>query len=126
MEKARCHCCWEFKLFEEFLYFDIIPTCNECLTLAHVGYVAGFFDGEGHVQLNHNLGIRFAQAEPEPLHFIMERFPRGLLYHQQNKGRGIYNLVYNGRFAVPICTAMLPFLIVKHEEVKTFLAYENS
>lgn len=128
-EKARCFRCFEFKVLSDYRYFELLQTCSECLTDIDIGYVAGFFDGEGHVEINRSNGpnsLRLAQAEPEPLQYILERFPGGLVYRWANQHRGIFNLIYNGRKALPLAHVMLPHLIVRRHEVELYLLRYSS
>lgn len=90
----------------------------------HPAYIAGFFDGEGHVGYHHHNHphITIAQRDRRPLDAILEAFPGGHIYFRQNKTGDCYNLVYNGKKALPILNAMSDFLIVKWDEVQTYLA----
>jgi hypothetical protein len=88
----------------------------------HAAYIAGFFDGEGHVHHGHSPNLTFTQADRTILDAILLSFLGGHIYRVRNKYNGAYNLVYNGRKAEEIAQAMLPFLIGKHLEVQTYLS----
>jgi hypothetical protein len=120
-DKIRCWRCFEFKAAEQYLYPEEVHVCGDCLTTYGVGYIAGFFDGEGHVALRHSPSINFSQSITPPLHFIMERFPRGHLYFEGNEHLGEYKLVFNGTLALCILRVMLPHLIVKRAEAEEYI-----
>lgn len=101
----------------------------------HPAYIAGFFDGEGHVGHHYNKGSRkktwsmsFAQNDRRPLDAILESYPGGHIYYhrfsrsQVRNGSTCHNLIYNGRRCQELARAIQPFLIVKYDEVTAYLS----
>ena len=90
-------------------------------------YIAGFFDGEGHVgyHYKHSPNISFSQNDQRVLDAILESFPGGRIFRQTAPLR-CHILQYNGSKAVPILMAIAPYLIVKYDEVQSYLELIDS
>lgn len=86
-------------------------------------YIAGFFDGEGHVN-NYSRAkqIVFTQNDRTILDFIVQAYPGGRIRKSRVRSQnGCHALMYNGHQAIPILEAMFPYLIGKRFEVQMYL-----
>jgi hypothetical protein len=84
-------------------------------------YIAGFFDGEGHVRNTGQHSITFAQNDRIILDAIASKFQGGHVYKIRNEYNGCHRLIYNTRKALPILEAMYPHLIGKKLEVRQYM-----
>jgi hypothetical protein len=83
-------------------------------------YAAGFFDGEGHISYPksskaHHLQVVVAQVDRAPLDWLQLYFGgRVRFYH--NARAGIHRWTLSTSQAASFLEAVLPYLIVKHNE----------
>ena len=82
-----------------------------------IAYIAGFFDGEGHVQGSKS--VCFAQKDRAILDWIALQFEGGIV--TKNRRTDVHRLTYNTRKALPILEAMLPFLKGKKLEAEVYI-----
>lgn len=93
---------------------------------AVIGYIAGFFDGEGCLswskQRNGSQTVRVevAQNEVAPLELIQKYFGGTIILHSNGK---CHKLRFNGFAAIPFVEAIEPLLLVKGDKAREVLAY---
>lgn len=114
-----------------------IPNCT--LTEAQKGYIAGFLDGEGNLNIRkhprsyngkrywtHSIRIVVVNTCPTPTDY-MQRLLGGKRYvRQQHLGRGhqvSYALALNGAESQSLLKQILPYLIVKKDVAELMLKY---
>jgi len=101
-----------------------------------VPYLAGFFDGEGHIAigLNKNPGgkrrwyLRFAahQVDPRPLRLLQERYGGSIQFtDRRGQQRPIYEWVATSIKAYKALKELSPFLIVKADEARLAMAFQE-
>lgn len=100
-------------------------------TISELAYIAGLFDGEGHVGLNRHYCAKgrtgagrirvicqIANTDKSMIDFVQTRFPsRTYAYfnHRNSKRKNYWNWMVVGENAVLFLRAILPFLITKKE-----------
>ncbi len=81
-------------------------------------YIAGFFDGEGHVQLRrtgNSVVLTIAQRRPAVLEAIRDFLGYGAIYYRRN---GNISLQISGRSNVwDFIDRVLPYTVVKRDEL---------
>jgi len=92
---------------------------------AETAYLAGFFDGEGCIQINKgSLRLAVCQLNPEPLKMFQARYG-GQIYHRASgpttRFAYVWNVMATGTSAA--LRELLPHLVVKREEAETAIAY---
>jgi hypothetical protein len=98
-------------------------------------YFAGFFDGEGCIQIvetrrqkrwiSWSVTASCSQRDPRPLRLLMEQYGGHIHHHPKIKGsdRWIFVWQISGSKAVAAIADMLPFLIVKKEQAEVALEF---
>jgi len=97
-----------------------------------IAYIAGFFDGEGHVGIlkhtknnQYQLVVGFANTDLEILKRIQSLFNNGTLRSRGKRGEKWkigYELYYNAKNALNVLEAIKSYLIVKKE--RAYIAIE--
>lgn len=101
-----------------------------------VPYLAGFFDGEGHIAIGLNKNpsgkrrwyLRFAahQVDPRPLQLLKERYGGSIQYTaRRGQQRPIYEWVATSIKAYKALKELQPFLIVKADEARLAIAFQE-
>jgi hypothetical protein len=101
-----------------------------------VPYLAGFFDGEGHIAigLNKNPGgkrrwyLRFAvhQVDPRPLRLFRERYGGSIQFTARvGQQRPIYEWVATSIKAYAALKELRPLLIVKADEARLAMEFQE-
>lgn len=102
-----------------------------------LAYFAGFFDGEGNIQVAHHgrsyfLRISATQVDPTPLRMLQERFGGYLYMRPRKRGTDGYNRqpiwdwIHTGPRAASILRALLPYLVVKAAAAELGLQFQAS
>lgn len=105
-----------------------------------IAYLAGFFDGEGCIEIQkwvskdlilnpyYTLRISATQVNPEPLYKLQETF-KGVVHCRDARPLKNQRTVYKWRCksvqAAHALQCMLPYLIVKSDEAKLALEFQN-
>jgi hypothetical protein len=94
-----------------------------------LAYYAGLFDGEGNVDLSknsvgssHRVRSQVSQKPKQLLEMCKSDFG-GSLYH--NKANGGWLWVLHANQAIRFFNAILPYLVLKREEVKLAIEYQR-
>lgn len=97
--------------------------CDECrLRLA---YLAGFFDGEGCVYPRNGLQVSASQVDRRPLDMLQALFGGTIKTPALVEGRRqMYYWVRYGKPAAVALRALLPWLVVKREQVEWAIEYD--
>jgi hypothetical protein len=101
-----------------------------------VPYLAGFFDGEGHIAIGLNKNpsgkrrwyLRFAahQVDPRPLHLLKERYGGSIQFtDRRGQQRPIYEWVATSIKAYKALKELRPFLIVKADEARLAMEFQE-
>ena len=102
-----------------------------------VAYTAGFFDGEGCVNIArylkrgrpyHCLAIIFTNTDFQVLDWLHQRWGGYLTKPTQDspRHRPVRNLRFSAGPALPLLRAMLPYLIIKKSQVEIALEFIDS
>lgn len=105
-------------------------------TECRVAYLAGFFDGEGHIRIqkhssrgSYMLSISCVQATPYPLDMYVEEFG-GVVKVRDYLYRGIIKRKYEWRTssmsAQKALEKMMPFLVAKKDEAEVAIKFRNT
>jgi hypothetical protein len=98
-----------------------------------IAYLAGFFDGEGCIQINkidtkirlrYYLRVSANQVNPKPIQMLYEEF--GGHVSKRSGSRGVYQWITQGRKANVVLETLLPFLIVKSAQAELALEFQES
>ncbi len=104
------------------------------VSLTDIAYIAGFFDGEGHIRIQRHstrcktmmLQCTACQAEEEPLTFIQERFG-GTVKRRTTKYKGqdkvLWEWQVSSKSAERFLDAILPYMRCKYKEALIALAF---
>lgn len=92
-----------------------------------LAYFAGLVDGEGSVgaywrNTTYSLALSVNNQFFYPLGLIHKEFPGGRLYLGH---RDVWQLRYGHYNAQPLLEAILPYTIIKHEQIKVGIAFLN-
>jgi hypothetical protein len=101
-----------------------------------VPYLAGFFDGEGHIAIGLNKNpsgkrrwyLRFAahQVDPRPLYLLKERYGGSIQFtDRRGQQRPIYEWVATSIKAYKALKELRPFLIVKADEARLAMEFQE-
>ncbi len=100
-----------------------------------IAYIAGFFDGEGHIGLNANgtwpaLRIGANQVVKAPLALIHARYGGYLVHRDRVKynpnAQPIWEWSIRAQRAQAVLRELIPYLIVKRERAEHALAYAEN
>jgi len=83
-------------------------------------YIAGFFDGEGGVNLR-PMEICFGQKDRTVLEYIRDRYPAGKFYALGTRTGTFWDLKYHGRNAADLVRAILPRTIEKRAALNEYV-----
>lgn len=97
-------------------------------------YFAGIFDGEGHVGIRetssdggkyktHVATVVIAMNDPQAVMLIAREYPEGLIYQASTGGKPAWRIYFSQHKAYRFLLEILPFLLVKHEQVKVTLSF---
>lgn len=92
-----------------------------------LAYVAGFFDGEGCIQIpcnergNYSLRINVCQKSEAVLQYIRSR-----LGGEISDGRGVKILYWHGFNALPVLELILPWLVVKKSQAELAIEFGHT
>lgn len=92
-----------------------------------LAYVAGFFDGEGCIQIpcnergNYTLRINVCQKSEAVLQYIRSR-----LGGEISNGKGVKILYWHGSNAVPVLEQILPWLVVKKSQAELAIEFGHT
>jgi Zn finger protein HypA/HybF involved in hydrogenase expression len=105
-------------------------------------YLAGFFDGDGHVQLGllgqksghrqsrHTLNVNITNTHLGVLESIQAEWPTGKIYHRNrapDKGwKTAHNLRWTTAAAAEVLREIRPYLRVKHKQADVAIQFANS
>lgn len=109
---------------------------NALLTNEQLAYAAGFFDGEGHIQIRRHskrgsymLAISAVQATENPLQLFVNGFGGTLkrrLIPYRNTFRVLWTWQCSSASAQDALEAMLPYLRVKRDEADLALEFRRT
>lgn len=97
-------------------------------------YFAGIFDGEGHVGIRetssdggkyktHVAVAVIAMNDPQAVMLMAREYPEGLVYQATTGGKSAWRIYFSQHKAYQFLLEILPFLLVKHEQVKVALSF---
>lgn len=91
------------------------------------GWAAGFFDGEGCIQINTSLSINVAQVTPSPLETLVALYGGKIATSPRSnpRHRTVYRWSVHGSDAAEALTMMLPYLQVKAEEARLGMMFQR-
>ena len=94
-------------------------------TITDLAYIAGLFDGEGCITIGQNLRASVSNTKKPCLEFVQAIFG-GSLYEKNRLGRvALYDLYFSGYDAVRMLNAILPYLIVKHQQAELAILFQS-
>lgn len=105
-------------------------------TIANLGYMAGFVDGEGclyisrtpwHGRIQYQLRLTCSQLNPAPLYLFQKFFGGRVSYEDKKRPtwRPIYKWEVRGSSAGKALRLFLPYLIVKKDEALVALEFQD-
>lgn len=103
---------------------------------ADVAYLAGFFDGEGHIRITKHssrgsfmLNISAVQATPYPLHLFVEKFGGTLkkrIIDYRGSPKALFTWQTSSACAENALREMLPYLVAKKDEADVALNFRST
>lgn len=100
-----------------------------------LAYLAGFFDGEGSIQIihqktkckknNYSLQIRFFNTNSDILYHYQKIFKIGSIYCRKGTNKLIYTWVIYCNDAKMLLSVLLPYLIIKIKQTKIAIKFQN-
>ncbi len=92
--------------------------------MLHNAYVAGIFDGEGHISflLRKDTGylkceIGISGSEPELMDALLEKYPEGNVFGHDSTNRQMYNFRISGTYLARFMSDIREFVLVKQKEL---------
>jgi hypothetical protein len=95
-------------------------------TVAELAWAAGFFDGDGHINLSTTLSVEVTQKRRRPLDELQRIFGASTFYSVAPSGRRpnrLWELHYFGAQAAVVLQLILPYLVAKRTEAELGLQY---
>ena len=100
-----------------------------------LAYLAGFYDGEGSIQIVHqktkrnknnfSLQIRLFNTNLKVLYYYWNIFKLGHIYQRKGTNKLIYTWVIYSNEAKTLLSHLLPYLIIKKKQVKIGIHFQN-